>query len=65
MFLLTEGPHIFYVDPINMELKGKIPFCRKLRVEAKNFRTFFVHTVCHFCMFFLFLNKEKKEDSYY
>ncbi|KAL3983286.1 Protein kinase domain family protein [Acanthocheilonema viteae] len=44
MFLLTEGPHIFYVDPISMELKGKIPFCRKLRVEAKNFRTFFVHT---------------------
>ncbi|MCP9265330.1 hypothetical protein DINM_020601 [Dirofilaria immitis] len=44
MFLLTEGPHIFYVDPISMELKGKIPFCQKLRVEAKNFRTFFVHT---------------------
>lgn len=51
MFLLTEGPHIFYVDPISMELKGKIPFCRKLRVEAKNFRTFFVHTVC-FSFFF-------------
>ncbi|VDN03461.1 unnamed protein product [Thelazia callipaeda] len=44
MFLLTEGPNIYYVDPISMELKGKIPFCRKLRVEAKNFRTFFVHT---------------------
>lgn len=55
MFLLTEGPHIFYVDPISMELKGKIPFCRKLRVEAKNFRTFFVHTVCHY----IFLAKKR------
>nr|AXS78241.1 3-phosphoinositide-dependent protein kinase 1 [Anisakis simplex] len=44
MFLLTEGPHIYYVDPVNMELKGKIPFSRRLRTEAKNFRTFFVHT---------------------
>ncbi|VDM42889.1 unnamed protein product [Toxocara canis] len=44
MFLLTEGPHIYYVDPVNMELKGKIPFSRSLRTEAKNFRTFFVHT---------------------
>ncbi|MFH4981174.1 hypothetical protein AB6A40_007883 [Gnathostoma spinigerum] len=44
MFLLTEGPHIYYVDAINMELKGEIPFSRKLRAEAKNFRTFFLHT---------------------
>ncbi|VDN17981.1 unnamed protein product [Gongylonema pulchrum] len=44
MFLLTEGPNIYYVDPLSMELKGKIPFSRQLRVEAKNFRTFFVHT---------------------
>jgi 3-phosphoinositide dependent protein kinase-1 len=45
MFLLTEGPHLYYVDPTNMELKGEIPWCRQLRTEAKNFRTFFVHTV--------------------
>lgn len=25
MFLLTEGPHLFYVDPVAMVLKGEIP----------------------------------------
>lgn len=45
MFLLTMGPHLYYVDPANMVLKGEIPFTADLRVEAKNFKTFFVHTV--------------------
>lgn len=45
MFLLTEGPRLFYVDPINLELRGEIPFSADLKTEAKNFRTFFVHTV--------------------
>ncbi|XP_070580796.1 3-phosphoinositide-dependent protein kinase 1-like isoform X2 [Ptychodera flava] len=42
--LLTEGPHLYYVDPENMVLKGEIPWSPALRVESKNFKTFFVHT---------------------
>lgn len=45
MLLLTTGPRLFYVDPINMVLKGEIPWSSDLRVEAKNFRIFLVHTV--------------------
>ncbi|XP_037093845.1 3-phosphoinositide-dependent protein kinase 1-like isoform X2 [Pollicipes pollicipes] len=44
MFLLTEGPHLFYVDPVHMVLKGQIPWSRHLRPEVKNFKHFFVHT---------------------
>lgn len=44
MFLLTEGPRLFYVDPSNMVLKGEIPWSKELRPEAKNFKIFFVHT---------------------
>uniref|UniRef100_A0A4W5RJT2 3-phosphoinositide-dependent protein kinase 1 n=1 Tax=Hucho hucho TaxID=62062 RepID=A0A4W5RJT2_9TELE len=42
--LLTEGPHLYYVDPVNKVLKGEIPWSPTLRPEAKNFKTFFVHT---------------------
>lgn len=42
--LLTEGPHLYYVDPVNKVLKGEIPWSPDLRPEAKNFKTFFVHT---------------------
>ncbi|XP_034987388.1 3-phosphoinositide-dependent protein kinase 1 [Zootoca vivipara] len=42
--LLTEGPHLYYVDPVNKILKGEIPWSLELRPEAKNFKTFFVHT---------------------
>lgn len=45
MFLLTTGPHLYYVDPANMVLKGKVPFTRRLRTEAKNFRNFYLHVV--------------------
>lgn len=45
MFLLTQGPHIYYVDPGNMVLKGEIPWSADIKAEAKNFKTFFVHTV--------------------
>lgn len=45
MFLLTVGPHLYYVDPATMVLKGEIPWSEELRTEAKNFKTFFVHTV--------------------
>ncbi|KAL0822614.1 hypothetical protein ABMA28_004652 [Loxostege sticticalis] len=44
MLLLTTGPRLFYVDPTNMVLKGEIPWSPELRVEAKNFRIFLVHT---------------------
>ncbi|KAK0043410.1 3-phosphoinositide-dependent protein kinase 1 [Biomphalaria pfeifferi] len=44
MLLLTEGPHLYYVDAHNKVLKGEIPWSRHLRPEAKNFRIFFVHT---------------------
>ncbi|XP_046325903.2 3-phosphoinositide-dependent protein kinase 1-like isoform X1 [Haliotis rufescens] len=44
MLLLTEGPHLYYVDPANMVLKGQIPWSKELRPEAKNFKIFFVHT---------------------
>uniref|UniRef100_A0A8B9HL51 3-phosphoinositide-dependent protein kinase 1 n=1 Tax=Astyanax mexicanus TaxID=7994 RepID=A0A8B9HL51_ASTMX len=42
--LLTEGPHLYYVDPVNKVLKGEIPWSPELRPEPKNFKTFFVHT---------------------
>lgn len=45
MLLLTQGPHMYYVDPVNMVLKGEIPWSQELRVEPKNFKIFFVHTV--------------------
>jgi 3-phosphoinositide dependent protein kinase-1 len=45
MLLLTLGPHLYYVDPVNMVLKGEIPWSPELRVEPKNFKIFFVHTV--------------------
>ncbi|XP_044005061.1 3-phosphoinositide-dependent protein kinase 1 isoform X1 [Aphidius gifuensis] len=44
MLLLTTGPHLYYVDPVNMVLKGEIPWSPALRVESKNFKIFFVHT---------------------
>lgn len=45
MLLCTLGPHLYYVDPNAMVLKGEIPWTAELRVEPKNFKTFFVHTV--------------------
>ncbi|KAI5721782.1 hypothetical protein M8J77_025626 [Diaphorina citri] len=42
--LLTTGPHLYYVDPAAMVLKGEIPFSPEMRVEPKNFKIFFVHT---------------------
>ena len=49
MFLLTDGPHLYYVyvDAANgkSELKGEVPFSPQMRTEAKNFTVFFIHTV--------------------
>ncbi len=44
MFLLTEGPHLYYVDPDNMVLKGEIPWNETIRPEIRDFKIFFVHT---------------------
>lgn len=45
MLLLTTGPRLIYIDPVQMVKKGEIPMSRDLRCEAKNFKIFFVHTV--------------------
>jgi len=47
MFLMTEGPHLYYVDPVNMVLKGEVPWSRTVRPESKNFKVFFMHTVSY------------------
>jgi len=44
MFLLTEGPRLFYVDPKEKVLKGEIPWSSDMKTEMRNFRIFFVHT---------------------
>jgi len=44
MFLLTEGPRLFYVDPKEKVLKGEIPWSADMKTEMKDFRIFFVHT---------------------
>lgn len=44
MLMLTLGPHLYYADPVNMVLKGEIPWSPELRVEPKNFKIFFIHT---------------------
>ncbi|KAL7631977.1 UNVERIFIED_CONTAM: hypothetical protein RMT77_017704 [Armadillidium vulgare] len=44
MFLLTTGPRLFYVDPVNKILKGEVPWSAALRPDPKNFKTFFLHT---------------------
>ena len=45
MFLLTTGPHLYYVDPKEKVLKGQVPLSAETRPEAKNFKTFYIHTV--------------------
>jgi len=44
MFLLTTGPHLYYVDPVNKVLKGQVPLTPETKVEGKNFQNFFIHT---------------------
>lgn len=40
VFLLTEGPHLFYVDPATMVRKGEVPWSNFLRVECRNSKIF-------------------------
>ncbi|CAK9299851.1 unnamed protein product [Gordionus sp. m RMFG-2023] len=42
--VLKPHPHLFYLDPTNMILKGEIPWSEELKVEPKNFKIFFVIT---------------------
>ncbi|KAF7259362.1 hypothetical protein EG68_03362 [Paragonimus skrjabini miyazakii] len=42
MFLLTEGPHLFYVDMDSVQLKGEVPWSSFLTLEAKSDRLFFI-----------------------
>lgn len=42
--ILTDGPRLYYVDPVNMVLKGEIPWSSSMRVEIQNWKIFFVHT---------------------
>ncbi|XP_055912054.1 3-phosphoinositide-dependent protein kinase 1 isoform X2 [Eupeodes corollae] len=44
MLLLTTGPRLIYIDPVQMIEKGEIPWSSELTVEPKNFKIFFVHT---------------------
>lgn len=44
VFLLTEGPRLFYIDPKERVVKGEIPWSREMKTEMKDFRIFFVHT---------------------
>lgn len=44
MLLLTTGPHLIYIDPVQMVKKGEIPWSKDLKVEIKNFKTFYIHT---------------------
>uniref|UniRef100_A0A0N4Z9J6 3-phosphoinositide-dependent protein kinase 1 n=1 Tax=Parastrongyloides trichosuri TaxID=131310 RepID=A0A0N4Z9J6_PARTI len=60
MFLLTEGPHLYYVDPQSMEFKGEIPWSKDIQTETKNFRTFFVHTPNR--TYYLFDPERKAEE---
>lgn len=64
MLLLTTGPRLFYVDPANMVLKGEIPWSPELRVEAKNFRIFLVHTVSFYIIKNVLQPLAKKKKLY-
>jgi len=44
MFLLTEGPRLYYVDPDRMVLKGQVPLTKFVKMEIRDPRIFFLHT---------------------
>ncbi|PAA60915.1 hypothetical protein BOX15_Mlig004701g1, partial [Macrostomum lignano] len=47
MFLLTFGPHLFYVDAEKMELKGEVPWSgpRFMQFERRTGKLFYIHVV--------------------
>ena len=44
MFLLTEGPRLYYVDPVKKVLKGQVPLTKEVKMEVRDPRIFFLHT---------------------
>ncbi|CAI2355564.1 unnamed protein product [Caenorhabditis sp. 36 PRJEB53466] len=60
MFLLTEGPHLLYIDVPNMVLKGEVPWTPCMQVEVKTFGTFFIHTPNR--VYYLFDAEKKSEE---
>lgn len=54
MLLLTTGPRLIYVDPVQMVKKGEIPWSAELKTETKSFKIFFVHTVSVSFFFYIF-----------
>ncbi|EGT54813.1 hypothetical protein CAEBREN_31826 [Caenorhabditis brenneri] len=61
LFLLTEGPHLLYIDVPNKVLKGEIPWTPCMQIEVKNPGTFFIHTPNR--VYYLF-DGEKKADEW-
>ncbi|KAL3318756.1 3-phosphoinositide dependent protein kinase-1 [Cichlidogyrus casuarinus] len=43
MFILTEGPHLFYVDPDLMELKGEVPFVENMKLQITSLTLFSIN----------------------
>lgn len=44
VLILTEGPHLYYVDPTSMVLKGEIPWTDALSLEVKSSKNWYVYT---------------------
>lgn len=47
--ILTDTPRLIYIDPKVKELKGEVPWSRKLTVEVKNDVVWRVNTVRSYC----------------
>ncbi|PAV87052.1 hypothetical protein WR25_12705 isoform C [Diploscapter pachys] len=60
MFLLTEGPHFYYVDPAEMCLKGEVPWSPCMNIEATSFRTIQIQTPDR--VYFLFDNDRRSVE---
>lgn len=56
MLLLTTGPRLIYVDPVQMVKKGEIPWSAELKTETKSFKIFFVHTVSILMSLYIYLS---------
>lgn len=64
MLLLTTGPRLIYVDPVQMVKKGEIPWSAELKTETKSFKIFFVHTVSVAVLLFIHLHQSSCQYSF-